>query len=365
MKKRILFISAHRPNRSPSQRFRYEQYLDYLENNGFSCELSYLISAEDDKKFYSAGNYLFKLWFLLRSLFVRMRDVWRASKYDYVFIQREAFMLGTSLFEWALSKTKAKLIYDFDDSIWLPMNDHSVSNQNLQWLKKPTKTNAIIRCSDLVIAGNKFLADYALKFNPNVVIFPTTIDTEKYKPEFRKSRAKVCIGWSGSFTTINHFKIILPVLKRIRDKYGDLVYFRVIGDSKFSDTELQIQGIPWNKNFELEILQEFDIGIMPLPDNAWAWGKCGLKGLQYMALQIPTIMSAVGVNKEIIQHGENGFLAYSEDEWFSFLCKLIDDEPLRLRIGARGRQTVVDHYSFSSQKEKYKAIFDQLTHKKV
>ena len=99
---------------------------------------------------------------------------------------------------------------------------------------------------------------------------------------------------------------------------------------------------------------------MPLPDDAWAKGKCGFKGLQYMALEIPTIMSPVGVNTEIIDDGKNGFFATTDDEWFEVLCKLIDDEQLRKTIGKEGRKTIVERYSVNSQRETYLSLFERV-----
>ncbi len=208
--------------------------------------------------------------------------------------------------------------------------------------------------SDLVIAGNQYLADYAKHHNDHVVIIPTTIDTDEYvNPNKTKTHDTICIGWSGSITTIKHFEYALPFLKILKKKYGEKISIQVIGDDSYSNPELGIKGSAWNKKSEIQELSSFDIGIMPLPDDEWAKGKCGLKGLQYMALEIPMIMSPVGVNSEIISDGMNGFLANNETEWVDKISKLIEDIELRKKIGMEARRTVVEKFSVKAQQEKY------------
>ncbi len=361
--KKVLFCTLHRPDRSPSQRFRFEQYIDFLRANGFSCEWSYLLSPEDDKKFYSPGNYLTKVRVVLRSAFQRLWEIWKASSYDIIFVQREVFMLGTSFFERQFSKSGAKLIFDFDDAIWL--QNVSEANRKFQWLKNPGKTGEIASVADLIIVGNRYLEEYASRYNNNVDIVPTTIDTAEYDPTGYKREydGQVCIGWSGSITTIQHFQWARPFLQKIKDQYGDQVTFKVIGDEHYADEALGVEALPWRKDDEIGEISSFDIGIMPLPDDEWAKGKCGLKGLQYMALEVPTIMSPVGINNEIIQDGENGYLAMEEDEWLAKLSRLIESPELRTRIGKAGRETVEAHYSFNAQKQRYLALFTQMAEK--
>lgn len=360
--KRVLFVAMHRPDRSPSQRFRFEQYLDYLRQNGFDSDYSYLIDAADDMVLYSPGNYLGKLGIFLKSSAKRLGNVLSLGKYDIVFIQREAFMLGTTLFEKLFARSSAKVVFDFDDSIWRNQGEAVGANSNLLFLKNPDKTKDIIAASDLIFAGNEYLADYARRFNKNVVIVPTTIDTTEYqRVPVPPHPGRVCVGWSGSFTTIEHFETALPALRQLKAKYGDRVYFKVIGDGSYRNEELGIVGLPWRKDTEIADLSEIEIGLMPLPDTEWAKGKCGLKGLQYMALEIATLMSPVGVNSTIIQDGVNGFLADQPEEWVAKISTLIDNEALRLELGRAGRQTVVDHYSVLSERDHYLTLFRDLT----
>ena len=356
---KILFIAAHRPNRSPSQRYRFEQYFGFLEANGFTCELSYLIDEEADRIFYRPGNILRKASIMLKSFRKRMQDVRRAKDFDIIFIQREAFMTGSSYFEKRFRRSGAKLVFDFDDSIWLL--DTSSANQKFAWLKSEKKTGEIIRLSDRIFAGNSYLANYAKQFNAQVKIVPTTIDTEVFKrSESYRDNQIICIGWSGSITTIKHFEQVLPILEVLRKKYGNSVVFKVMGDETYEHPELGIKGIPWSAATEVQQLQSFDIGIMPLPDDEWVKGKCGLKGLSYMSVEVPTVMSAVGVNREIIRQGENGFLATTQEEWVSRLSELIESFELRKKLGQAGRRTVLESYSMESQKMNYLDTFKEL-----
>ncbi len=354
---KILFVSPHARDRVPGQRFRFEQYFDFLEANGVECNYSGLLEEKDYKYFHGRGHYIRKLGIVIKGFLKRRKEIRTIGNYDIVFIQREAFMLGTAYFERKYAK-RSRIIFDYDDAIWL--DQVSGYNRIFRFLKNPAKTGKIIAVSKMVFAGNQYLADYAARFNRHVVIVPTTIDTKVYQPAYRTDKEKICIGWSGSFSTIQHFDTCREALKIIKEKYGSAVYFKVIGDGKYMNGELGIKGQDWKKESEVKDLQEIDIGIMPLPDDEWSKGKCGLKGLQYMALAIPTIMSPVGVNENIIQDGENGFLATSTGEWVDKLSRLIESAPLRKEIGEKGRNTVQQFFSVDAIKNHYMNYFRQV-----
>lgn len=358
--KKVLFIASHRKNRAPGQRFRFEQFFNYLEKNEFQCDLSYIVTEKYDKTLYKKGKYFQKLAFIIYSHKIRKKNLRNINNYDIIFLFREALMTRSIKFERLFKKkSNAKIIFDFDDAIWL--QNVSQANKKFSWMKNPAKTSMLVKLSDLVFAGNEYLANYARQFNKNVVIIPTSIDTDEYKPTNKKNnKSKIVIGWSGSVTTIEHFKYAIPFLKEIKYKYKDKVEIKVIGDGNYINTELEVKGKPWVKSTELDDLCSFDIGIMPLPNDEWSKGKCGLKGLQYMALEIPTIMSPVGVNTEIIEDESNGFLASKEEEWVEKLSMLIESKELREKIGKAGRQTVIDKYSFHAQKDRYVRCFNEL-----
>ncbi len=288
----------------------------------------------------------------------RWNDARHANDYDIIFIFREALMTRSIFFEKQFAKSRAKMVFDFDDAIW--KNDTSNANKLFAWMKNPEKIAKTIALCDLVFAGNNYLADYAKQYNQKVVIVPTTIDTDEYVRVSCPPKDYITIGWSGSITTIKHFELALPFLREIKKKYGHKVRIKVIGDERYKNDELDIQGIAWTKESEVRELSDIDIGIMPLPNDEWARGKCGLKGLQYMALEIPTLMSPVGVNTEIIHHGENGYLPTTNEDWVLCISALIDQPELRHKLGSAARQTVVDKYSIQANKELYLRYFNSL-----
>ena len=358
---KILFIGPHRPNRNGSQRFRMEQYFSYLEAAGFSCDYSWFLDEKEDRMLYSTGNTGGKLRVFMKAIIIRLRDVLHANKYDIIFIQREALMTGSVFFEKQFARSKAKVVFDFDYAIWL--EDTSDANKSLTWLKRPSKTADIIKLASLVIAGNNYLADYARQFNKAVEIIPTVVDTTVFIPEKGAPDNRVCLGWSGSKTTVKHFATIIPALKILKEKYGSQIFFKIMGDKNFKVDGLTIESVDWNFDDEIKELNKIDIGLMPLPDDTWAKGKCGFKAIQYMALKIPPVVSPVGVNTEIIQHGENGFLASGSEEWLKCLSDLIETPELRNSIGTKARSTVIERYSVQSQAEKLIALLRDVIRK--
>src|SRR5262249_38844418 len=110
-------------------------------------------------------------------------------------------------------------------------------------------------------------------------------------------------------------------------------------------THLPVTFVPWSEATEAAELAEADIGINWLPDDLWSQGKCGLKILQYMAAGLPVVANAVGVQADLVRHGETGLAAENASDWLSAIETLARDPVLRRRLGQAGRQRVLDDFS--------------------
>ncbi len=329
-------------NLAPGQRYRIEQWVAYLEAQGIAVELLPFADAALMRSLHQPGHYWAKLTGLIRCFAQRVRLMFKLRKYDALYLFRTASIVGPALLEHLLPLLGRPVIFDFDDAIYLLHT--SAANRYFGWLKFPGKTASLCRLSSHVVAGNSYLAAYARQHNERVTVIPSSVDTHAYTPANKPATAgKVIVGWTGSSTSQTHLESYAPLLSELMKRRD--VEFHVISDRK-----PELPGVPvvwhrWSPETEISDLARFDIGIMPMPDDQWARGKCAMKALLYMALGIPTIGAAVGMNQEVIQHRENGWLAQTDDEWLAGLQALIDDEALRRRLGAAGRQTIEKHYS--------------------
>jgi glycosyltransferase involved in cell wall biosynthesis len=356
---KILFLVPYPLKEAPSQRFRFEQYFTMLEKAGHQIQTQSFLSAQDWKLFFKPGQPVKKLLTLTKGYLKRTYVLFIATPFDFIFIHREITPVGPPVFEWMIAKIlRKKIIYDFDDAIWL--TDRQNESVLLRVLKWRSKVKSICQWSYKVSCGNRYLQEYAHQFNDNAFINPTTIDCENtHKPvsiDSKKNAQHVVIGWTGSHSTLKYLETIEPVLQKLETEF-DHVSFLVIANHSPSLKLQKLQFLPWNAPSEVADLLNMDIGIMPLPDDEWTKGKCGFKALQYMALEIPAVVSAVGVNTKIITNGVEGFLCTTEEEWLASLRILITDPELRNSLGKNGRKKVLDHYSVTSNSSNFLSFF--------
>jgi len=351
---RVLALVPSVYDTSPGQRYRLEQWEPLLRERDVEITYAPFESEELHATVYAQGRFVEKLKLVTRALRRRSSLLGNLKAYDLVYIFRETALLGPAFFERLIHRSGVPFVFDFDDAVFVSYK--SPSNGYLSYLKFAGKTETSCRLAAHVMAGNPYLATYARRVNQNVSIIPTTIDTDKYKPLAydRKSRP-IVIGWTGSYSTVQHLDTLRETLKKLA---GQTTFrLRVIGTPSYQIEGIDVEAMPWCANTELEDLSKIDIGIMPLPDDNWSKGKCGLKALQFMALGIPTVCSPVGVNTDIIQDNENGMLAASEEEWIKKLSMLLESPERREQLGRAGRRTVEQKYSAVSQAPRVHEIF--------
>ena len=358
---RILFLVPYPPGEAPSQRFRFEQYLPLLEKNGIDYTIAPFLTPKSWKVLYGKGNTWQKAAGVAGGFLRRLKVLTRLHQFSGVFIHREASPLGPPVIEWLIAKAWRKpIIYDFDDAIWLP--NTSDSNKIAALLKFHGKVSSICRWSHTISCGNNFLARYARQYNSSVIVNPTTIDALHLQlpPKKQEETTPIIIGWTGTHSTLKYLRELQPVLTELAADFPE-VHFQIISNQSPDFKLAHMQYIPWNKATEMEDLQAFNIGLMPLTSDRWSEGKCGFKALQYMALSIPVVASPVGVNREIIRHGQNGFLANTSEEWLLYLGKLIKDRQLRQELGQKGRYTVTSRFSVEANADNFLALFRGLS----
>ncbi|WP_300598770.1 glycosyltransferase [Niabella sp.] len=335
---------------APSQRFRVEQFFPTLNENFISYDIAPFLDEKTWNFLYKKGGAIQKVYGIMAGYIRRWRILFKLHRYSVVFIHREAAPLGPPVFEWLIAKVwKKKMIYDFDDAIWIP--NTSAENKKMNVLKSFWKIPKICKYASIVFGGNDFLCAFAKESGAKQVCYlPTVVDTEDRYEKIKSQHADIgiTIGWTGSHSTLKYLDLIVPILKRLETEYE--FSFVVIADKDPVIPLKNYMFIPWKAPTEIEDLKTIDIGLMPLTNDKWSEGKCGFKLIQYMALGIAAVASPVGVNKTIISNGYNGFLCEDSDEWYIALEKLVKDVSLRRTICENGRKRIEQKYSVISQK---------------
>jgi len=356
--KKVLFLLPYPAGRAPSQRFRVENLLFLLDAAGIRYTLRPFMTPAVWEVLYKGGSLPQKAAGIVNGYLRRWKTLLtEARHYDWVFIHREAAPLGPPLFEWYLKKVLGKkIIYDFDDAIWIP--NTSAQNRLAASLKAFWKVGRICRWSHAVVGGNDYLCRFAQEQGASQVRrIPTVVDTaQRYNQLKQHHDGKVTVGWTGSHSTLKYLDEVLPVIARLQE---DLDFtFLVIADKKPELSLRDWRFVPWNATTEIEDLLQIDIGLMPLTADPWSEGKCGFKLIQYLSLGIPAVASPVGVNKDIVVPGENGFLAQTAADWELALRQLIADAGLRRQLGAAGRQTIENQYSITANAATFLNLFE-------
>ncbi len=337
--KRILIFTKY-GRKAASSRYRFLQYLPFLQRESIECEISNLLDDEYLEKRFTVGQR--SIYHIVKGFLRRLKMIAKAKHYDLVIIYCELFPYIPDFFERYLKLRNIPYIIDFDDAIFHSYDIHP--NETIRFLLK-NKMGKILSMAQCVIAGNEYLADYARNFNDDVVVIPTVVDINTYKVAVHNNddSETFVIGWIGSPSTSAYLKIIKPALKKFCANHNAKLVLIGAGNVLMDGIPLEIH--EWDEKKEVEYIRQFDVGVMPLPDSPWARGKCGFKLIQYMACGLPVIASPVGTNKEIVEDGVNGFFASTTEEWVNFLGILYNNYPLREKMGESGRQKIKHCYS--------------------
>jgi glycosyltransferase involved in cell wall biosynthesis len=355
---KILFLAPYPQKIGASQRFRFEHYLSSLKEHNISYSYKTFIAAKDYSIIFSAGDTLKKGFVVFKGMLKRMATLFTLHTFDFVYIHREVTPFGPPIFEWLIAKIwQKKIIYDFDDAIWIPQS----SNVNLlaNKIKCAWKVASICKWSYIVSVGNNFLADYAKQYCSDVRFFPTVVDTDNAHNKIKNQAVEpLTIGWTGTFTNFVHLPLVFNALKKLQEKYN--FKYLLIADKDPLLKHINYEYIKWNKETEIADLLRMNIGIMPLIDTDVQLGKCAFKAIQYMALGIPSVVSPVGANCEVVKNEVDGYWADNDEEWHNSLERLLISEELRLQMGKNARTKIIKDYSVEATKSNFLNIFNAI-----
>jgi glycosyltransferase involved in cell wall biosynthesis len=339
---KVLYLTKYSRN-GASSRLRSYQYFPFLEASGISVTVSPFFDEDYLIHLYSVQsiakskllNFYLKRFFILFSI----------HKYDKIVIEKELFPYFFSWFERILQLFNFNYIVDYDDAIF---HNYDLSHSKLVRFFLKNKINNVMKYSGCVVAGNSYLAKRAKDSGAKkIVILPTVIDVDLYRAKNNYTSSKIVIGWIGSPSTFKYIKNSKSVFSKILQKYN--VELHIIGATEDLGLGTNVKYLKWTEESEVDLISQFDIGIMPLENTPWELGKCAYKLIQYMGCSIPVVASAVGMNNEVVDEGINGFLVQSEEQWLDRLNQLIEDSALRESLGKKGRIKIASEYSIQKK----------------
>jgi glycosyltransferase involved in cell wall biosynthesis len=337
---RVLCLVPY-PKTNAGVRLRFVQQLDNLAQHGVRLTLSPFLDEPGFAVAFQQGHVVGKVLAVARGFVRRLRDLGRLSDHDVVLVYRESVPFGPAFVEAVAARRGSPVLVDFDEAVFI-RNIHP-ANRAWSWLRDPRRLARACRSAAAVTAQNDYLADFARRWNHNVTVIPTPVDTDARKPRRARAPGPVVIGWLGSETTASYLHLVDDALAEL-SSVSDVI-IRVVGGAYSNPRVRRLEVHDFALDREQSELEDFDIGLLPEPDDPWTRGKGGYKALLYMAAGIPVIASRVGVNPDIVADGETGYCVTTTDEWVSALRRLVDDGALRDRFGAAGRARVVERYS--------------------
>ncbi len=313
-----------------SRRFRVHQYVPHFQRKGISV-------TEYGARFGSwpPTEKIQRPFWLAATLVDRLPGVAKSYWHDVTFLQRE--MVSTMLTLEGF--THRPRVLDVDDAIWL----------NARAAKK---FPALVRICDGVVCGNDFIAENVRQWNEELIVVPTAVDTDRFRPEGGlREEQKQIIGWSGLHAGFKYLLGIEDALVKVLEKRKNAV-LRVVSDAKPVFRTLdrsRVEYIPWSPANEVKTIQEMTAGLMPIDDSPWSRGKCSYKMLLYMSCGVPVVVSPFGMNQELLRLGKVGFGARKQLEWVESIAWLLDNPGQGREMGVAGRKVIEERYSLNLQ----------------
>ena len=329
---RILLL-AKGVRSNPATRYRFLQYAPYWEAAGLKVDFKPLFT-EDYYDLRNSPRNPLNYWRMaghaVERLALRTADIESAAEADMVLLENQVFPYAQGALENRLMEINPRTVVEFDDAIHLsPFHLHKMTN--------------LVGRAHHVIVGNRFLAEFAQRFTDRVSVVPTTVDTDRYDPTPKPPGKRIVLVWIGLPVNFTNLETLAPVLARLDREFP--IELRIVSSRPLLLPGVRCSFVHWSEETETTVLADSDIGIMPLPDDEWSRGKCGLKLLQYMAAGRPCAASPVGVNADIVVNGETGFWADNSKQWYAVLRRLCAEPETRAAMGAAGRKKVERDYS--------------------
>src|SRR6266478_2908192 len=342
---RILFLPKYGP-RGASSRYRIWQYVPLFERAGHEVEVQPLVDDGYLGELYSKGR---RGWrWLAAGYGRRLLGALRLRSFDAVICEQEVCPFLPAFVELFFQRLSPRFLVDYDDAAYANYSG---------WPMLRGKIARVMAAAETVVVGNNHLAGYARQFAQRVCVIPTVVDLSRYPNQRRAGGSEtIRVAWIGTPVSARPLKPLLPVMERLQSEHARLSYRFIGAGDGFLRNGLRAVSVAWSEQTEAGLLSECDIGIMPVPDDEFVRGKCGLKLIQYMACGLPVVASPVGVNREIVEEGRNGYLASSEEEWFAKLDRLIRDAELRMNLGKAGREKIEGEYTLEHGFAKWQEV---------
>jgi glycosyltransferase involved in cell wall biosynthesis len=355
---KVLALASY-PVEAAATRYRLQQFVAPLAARHISLAIHPFI----DKKLFAQiyrRDFLPRTAFgLLRAALLRLPDVLRAISFDVIMVQREAMMFGPPLVEWFIARAfKRPMVLDLDDATYVSYTSPTYGRLGpaLKWF---SKTDDLIRWASIVTCGNRAIAEYVSSKGATARIVPTVVDTEIFQPVPRSPAGLPVLGWIGTHSTFPYLESIFPVLSELSRDHSFRLKVVGAGRDEVKVPGVEVENLPWDLEREVADFQSIDVGLYPIDaalySGKWAAGKSGFKAIQYMAVGVPYVATAVGGSAEIGAVDETHFFAANYAEWRLALATLISNVELRQRMGAAARRHVIENYGLPAQADKLAA----------